>query len=72
MASEFIGRLRVKKSEAFRALSRLIACCGVVGLGQAESTPPIIEQAQEDLAFAQGVEAHYRRLEPSGGGYAVA
>ncbi len=43
---------------ASRALVLAAALCGVAATAQAESPPPNIEQAQEDLAFARGVEAY--------------
>jgi hypothetical protein len=62
MASEFIERLGVKKSEAFRALSILVACCGVVGLAQAESTPPIAAQQLQPCRQADHRRGQGRRL----------
>ena len=44
--------------DAARTLVVASAFCSVAALAHAESAPPNIEQAQEDLAFARGVEAY--------------
>ena len=43
---------------ASRTLALFLAFCAVPAFAQADSVPTNIEQAQEDLAFARGVEAY--------------
>ncbi len=43
---------------AFGSLSLLIACSGAAALAQPPNAPLNMEQAEEDLAFARGVEAY--------------
>ena len=44
--------------DAARTLVLASALCGVAVLAHADTASPNIEQAQEDLAFARGVEAY--------------
>ena len=52
-------KLSMKMLGVFGFLSLFIACSGGSALAQTpQSTPPNFEQAEEDLAFARGVEAY--------------
>ena len=46
------------KTLALGALSMLVPCCGAAGFTQAQKDTPNMQQAEEDLAFARGVEAY--------------
>jgi hypothetical protein len=48
----------MKLRTAFGSMSLLVACFGPPALAQPQQAPLNIEQAQEDLAFARGVDAY--------------